>query len=245
MTKEAAFLGLPQKFEGKIEVFPPKVGEIAANPLFGTYRHILTISQEEIEDEYVEKKIEQTPPTPLEFLLINSYHDKNFEQLMKEAFFFFLKQKVTILYEQKMILVGDLEKLLPMLNSLDQLPKIDSSNYFDFQNFIRASLGEKPAELPNPDEHPKIRRIKALARYRDKIKAKQGGGINFLTSLASICCMGIGITPLNIGEMSYAALGVIMSTYQNKEKYEIDIASLQAGADSKKINPKYWIKNLD
>lgn len=210
MTKEAAFLGLPQKFEGKIEVFPPKVGEIAANPLFGTYRHILTISQEEIEDEYVEKKIEQTPPTPLEFLLINSYHDKNFEQLMKEAFYFFLKQNITILYEQKMILVGDIEELIPKLSSLDQLPKIDSNNYFEFQNFIRASLGEKPVERPNPDEHPKIRRMKALARYRDKIKAKKGNGINFITSLASICCMGLGITPLNIGEMSYAAIGPIM-----------------------------------
>ena len=144
-----------------------------------------------------------------------------------------------------MILVGDIEELIPKLSSLDQLPKIDSNNYFEFQNFIRASLGEKPVEKPNPDEHPKIRRMKALARYRDKIKAKRGGGINFLTSMASICCMGIGITPLNIGEMSYAALGVIMSTYQEKEKYGIDIRSLLAGASSKQINPKYWIRNLD
>jgi hypothetical protein len=57
--------------------------------------------------------------------------------------------------------------------------------------------------------------------------------------------MGLGITPLNIGEMSYAAVGILMNTYQQKEKYEIDVASLQAGADSKKIKPKYWIKNLD
>ena len=87
--------------------------------------------------------------------------------------------------------------------------------------------------------------MKALARYRDKIKAKQGGGINLITSLAAICCMGIGITPLNIGEMSYAAVSILINTYQNKEKYEIDIASIQAGANSKKVNPKYWIKNLD
>lgn len=87
--------------------------------------------------------------------------------------------------------------------------------------------------------------MKAKARYRDKIKAKQGGGISLLTTLVSICCMGIGITPLNIGEMSYASLNIIMNTFQEKEKYHIDIASLQAGADSKKINPKYWIRNLE
>ena len=63
------------------------------------------------------------------------------------------------------------------------------------------------------------------------------------TTLAAICCMGIGITPLNIGEMSYAAIGPIMNMMQEKEKYDIDIRSLLAGADSKKVKPKYWIRN--
>jgi hypothetical protein len=57
--------------------------------------------------------------------------------------------------------------------------------------------------------------------------------------------MGIGITPLNIGEMSYVAMETIMSVYQNKEKYTLDVDSLLAGADSKKIKPKYWIRNLE
>jgi hypothetical protein len=57
--------------------------------------------------------------------------------------------------------------------------------------------------------------------------------------------MGLGITPLNIGEMSYAAVGILIRTYQEKEKYETDVRSLQAGADSKKIKPKYWIRNLE
>jgi hypothetical protein len=57
--------------------------------------------------------------------------------------------------------------------------------------------------------------------------------------------MGIGITPLNIGEMSYVSIQAILAQYQNKEKYQIDIDSLLAGADSKKIKPKYWIRNLE
>jgi hypothetical protein len=70
-------------------------------------------------------------------------------------------------------------------------------------------------------------------------------GINFETMLVAICCMGLGLTPLNIGEMSYAAVGELVKVYQNKEKYEIDVRSLLAGADSKKVKPKYWIKNSD
>ena len=65
------------------------------------------------------------------------------------------------------------------------------------------------------------------------------------TTLVAICCMGIGITPLNIGELSYASIEPIMNMMQEKEKYDIDIRSLLAGADSKKIKPKYWIRNAD
>ena len=56
--------------------------------------------------------------------------------------------------------------------------------------------------------------------------------------------MGIGLTPLNIGELSYAAIPVLLATYQQKEKYQIDIDSVLAGADSKKVKPEYWIRNL-
>lgn len=242
MNKEKVFLGLPEDFQGKFLIYPPKVKDVASNK-FSQYRQILTFSQEELDDEYVKKN--EPAPTPLEFLLLNSYHNKNFEQLAKEAFYFFTKQEITFLYENKIILIGDLKKEIKRVKKLDDLVFISEENFFEFQNKIRESLGEKPIEPPNPKEHPKIRRMKAKARLRDRIKAKQGGGINFVTSLASICCMGIGITPLNIGEMSYAAISILINTYQAKEKYEIDIASIQAGANSKKINPKYWIKNLD
>jgi hypothetical protein len=80
---------------------------------------------------------------------------------------------------------------------------------------IREGMGDKPVKPPepiDPNEDPRIRRIKELARKRDRIKAKQGNkdGISLDTCLTAICCMGIGITPLNIGEMSYAAVGPIM-----------------------------------
>ena len=63
--------------------------------------------------------------------------------------------------------------------------------------------------------------------------------------MTSICCMGIGLNPLNIGEMSYVAMNALLDQYQAKEKYEIDIDSLLAGANSKKVKPVYWIKNLE
>ena len=243
MSKEAVFLGFPEEFQEKFLIYPPKVKEVVSNKNFNQYRQLLTFSQEELDDEFLKKQ--DTAPTPLEFLLSNSYYNKDFEKIAKDAFYLFIRQDVTFLYDKKLILIGKLNKELKRVKNLNDLTFLDENNFFDFQNKIRESLGDKPIEPPNPNEHPKIRRMKAKARYRDKIKAKQGDGINLLTSLASICCMGIGITPLNIGEMSYASISILINTYQNKEKYKIDIASIQAGADSKKINPKYWIKNLD
>jgi hypothetical protein len=115
---------------------------------------------------------------------------------------------------------------------------------------IRESVGDKPQQPPepiDPNENPMIAEIKRRARERDKIKARRASkdGISLPTCLVAICCMGIGITPLNIGEMSYASVGELMKVMQEKEKYDIDIRSLLAGADSKKVKPKYWIRNSE
>ena len=101
--------------------------------------------------------------------------------------------------------------------------------------------------MPDPNEHPKIKAMKAKQRLRDRVKAKQNAknGITLETNLIAICCMGLGLNPLNIGEISYSALGSLTKMYQTKEKYQLDVDSLMAGADSKKIKPKYWITNLE
>ena len=105
-------------------------------------------------------------------------------------------------------------------------------------------MGMKAVEPYNPLEHPHIREMKAKARYRDRIKAKSGVGLSLISTLSSICCMGIGLNPLNIGDIGYATANILVDVYQNKEKYDLDINSLLAGGDSKKIKPQYWIKQL-
>lgn len=245
MINPSTFLGEPSWFKNICQIYPPKVKDVVTNQDFSNFQTILLISAEEIEDLFVENKQEMgTYPTPLEFLLANCYNNKNYEELTKKAFMFFIREKITILYDLKAIWIGDTAEL-SNIDNLQQLRLLNEENFFDFQNSIRKALGEKPKEPPNPNEDPRVKRIKAKARYRDRVKAKQGKGIGFSTSLTSICCMGIGITPLNVGELSYAAVSELIRRYQEKEKYETDISSLLAGADSKKVKPKYWIRNLE
>lgn len=239
---ESFFLGYPIEFENICLIYPPKVKDVVGNKRFNMLAKALTLSQEEIEDEFTRENLDLTNlPTPFEYLLGNAFSNLQFRQVVEDAFMLFTKEKIIFLFDKKEIAIGDLAEL----KSIEKLRVLKEEDYFKFQNVIRQSLGWKPVEPPRPDEDPRVKRIKAKARYRDYIKAKNGKGLKLVSSLASISCMGMGLNPLNIGELSYAAIPTLIGTYQLKEKYEIDVDSLLAGADSKKVHPVYWIKNLD
>ena len=117
MTKESAFLGLPEDFHNKFLIYPPKIKEVVSNKKFSQYRQIFTFSQEELDDEYMKK--DDSAPTPFEFLLMNSYNSKEFDFLFKQAFKFFLKVDVDFLYEEKIIVIGSLQDILKNIQSID------------------------------------------------------------------------------------------------------------------------------
>ena len=174
MNKELYFICKPSEFKPGIKIYPPTVEEVITNSNYGTYSRLLTYSQEEVEDEFIEaKKTLEKYPTPLEFMLNNSYHHKDYERLCKEAFKFFIHKEVGFLYEQKMIVIGNIEEILKEAKTIEDLVLLKEEEFFNFQNAIRECIGKKPVEPPNPNEHPKIKEMKRKARYRDKVKAKQ------------------------------------------------------------------------
>ena len=251
MLDPAILIGEPLRFKGKIFIYPPRVKDVVANPNFSVFYKILTMSQEDIRDELKSKLKEgEIAPTPFEYLLVSCQYINGFDKIVRGAFQFFCKTEILFLYDENKIVLGSMEEFNQEYEVIKKLPYINEEEFFAFQNKVRLAYGDKelkPLEPEDPDEDPRIRRIKEKARERDRIKAKQAGknGISLNTCLVAICCMGIGLTPLNIGEMSYASVGQIMKMMQDKEKYDIDIRSLLAGADSKKIKPKYWIRNTN
>ena len=242
MINVGFLLGYPVDFKHICMVYPPKVKDVVTNQNYNIYSRLLTFSQEEIEDEYVKAQLDlKELLSPFEYILNNAYNNPQFKQLLEQAFFLFTHEQIMILFEQKQIVIGDIKEI----KSVNELRILKEEDYFDFQNLIREAIGGKMIPPPNPNEDPRVKAIKAKARYRDYLKAKQGKGLKLKTTLSSICCMGFGLNPLNIGELSYAAIPALIATYQEKEKYELDVDSLLAGADAKKVKPKYWIRNLD
>ena len=250
MIDSRVFLGYPIDFKDICQVYPPTVNDVVGNKDFSVYQTLFTMTQEELEDAYAQDERTKQIPTPFQYLLINYYQSEEVREKIHDAFKQFIHEPVTIVPEIEMLLIGKSEDELDPNADLDNPRLLTEENFFDFQNMIRKVLGESVIEKPKEEEEdldPRIKRYKAKVRASEKLLAKKKAksAPTLGTLLAAICCMGIGITPLNIGEMSYACIHWLIGMYQQNEEYDIDIRALLAGADSKKVKPKYWIKNLD
>lgn len=236
------YFGYPVEFKQLCLIYPPTVKEVVTTKNYTIYERMLTMSQEEMEDEYTRMKLDiPSDMGPFEYILNNGFNNAEFKQLLEQAFTFFIHEPVTFLFDQKEIVIGDIREV----KAISELRILKETDYFDFQNIIREACGRAQVKPPDPNLNPKIKALKAKARYRDYVKMQKGQGLNLEEILTSIFFMNIGITPLNIGELSYSIVPHLLEVYQNKEKYDTDIAALLAGADSKKIKPKYWMKNVD
>lgn len=254
MIKAETLMKLPRSFKDLCQVYPPSVEEVLKEGGIGLrYNAILTETYEELHDEYVKDDPEipeDRIPTPYKYILVNSYASEMVKEMYCKAFEFFLHEPVTIVPELEVIIIGKDEEHLDPDVDLDNPRLIKEEDFFDFQNYIRDAMGAKPVtEIEDfSNEHPKLRRMKALARERDRVAAKQkandGTGISFDTSLVALCCMGIGINPLNVGEIAYASVTPIVKMFQAREDFDADMHFIYAGADAKKVKPEYWVRDF-
>lgn len=240
---------------GKIAVIrPPTVRDATSNPNFNLFLRMMTISQEEIWDEILKKEGEDIlkigdyivptdAPTPLQQLIEFYSQGEEGETLVKEAFIFFTGELIRAAKESNVIVFA--EDLIENAK-IEDLRILDEKIFFSFQNAVRMACGLSVKEEPPLDENPKIARIKAKARERDRIKAKssKSGGIHYSTSLLALCSMGIGITPHNIGDLSYGVISPLIKMRQQREKYEADLLSATSGFAKKGSKNKYWMRDL-
>ena len=250
MIDEKILLGFPIDFKDICQIYPPTVNDVVGNKDFGIYQSLFTMTQEELDKAFLQDERVTQVPTPFKYLLINYYQDEVVSEKIHEAFNQFIHEPVTIVPEIEMLLIGKSEDELDPDVDLEEPRLLTEENYFEFQNMIRQVMGVEKEKPPDPEEEnldPRIKRYKLKVKQSEELvkKKKAKNAPTFGTLLTAICCMGIGLNPLNIGEISYACVHWLITMEQQKEEYDIDIRALLAGADSKKVKPKYWIKNID
>ena len=135
-----------------------------------------------------------------------------------EAFNQFIHEPVTIVPEIEMLLIGKSEDELDPNVDLEEPRLLTEENYFKFQNMIRQVMGIEMEKPPDPEEEenldPRIKRYKMKIKQSEQLvkKKKAKNAPTFGTLLTAICCMGIGLNPLNIGEISYACVRYLRKT---------------------------------
>ena len=74
MLDAKTFIKLPRDFKGKFMIYPPSINEVVGNDEFGMYQKIFTISQEELEDDFVKQGASISDvPTPYEYLFSSCF----------------------------------------------------------------------------------------------------------------------------------------------------------------------------
>lgn len=238
-----AFLGSPIRFKNICTIYPPLVNDVVNSPDFYSSLSLLTLSQEDIWDLMNDALLAQSPnhewerpdgaPTPFAYLMLMANKDDKGYASVEKAIKVFTKTNVVIAPQLSRIYFfeDDIDGI-----DINDLPYLSEETYLDFQNLIRSAMGREPKIAPNPEESKRLSAFKAKSRYRDKIKNKKSG-VSLMSILSSVCCMGIGITPHNIGTLSYASLSHLMTFYRRKSKYEGDRQMIIAGADPKLVKP--------
>lgn len=234
MPKERSFIGYSTQFQDICLIYPPLISQViqTGHEQVLKYASSLTVSQEDLDDQMADSEL-KISIDPLSYLFLEIAVVDGYEKQIRDAFTFFTHEdKILFLKDQKEIVIGDItEKRL-----------LNRENFFDFQNSIRECMGV-PIVEDISQLNPKIREMKAIQRKRDRIKQKQDNVyIDFFSKIVAVCSLGLGITPMNVGNITYMALTSLLSCTQAKDGYDVDIAARLAGASSDgDKTPKNWI----
>jgi hypothetical protein len=234
-----AFVGAPYLFNEICFIYPLSVGKVLAlQDKYSIYLQLLTLDRSSIIRILKSKNIELESgkvPDPFDFLMKSCELDSKFLLELEDAFRTFIQEGITILASIGNIVVGPPE----------DKRIIDRSNFSDFQNILRLQNKMSQVDKIPEDESEKARYFREKRELRDAIKRKQESAhAPSLTGLMSaLCVYGIGITPLNIKDISLFTLYTLLGVSGSKERYESEMEFLYGGADPKKLKPKYWRNN--
>lgn len=245
LNTEQLFIDLPIPISNDIcMVYPLSVFEIfkMTSSKYNYYLNLLTMSKGDIEEIYEKKKIKlEREMNPFEYLMLSCQNDDKFLIDLKKAFFTFIRERVEIIPESGIIIIGNIsEKRL-----------ITKENFKEIQSVLRQqngiSLEEEEEEIPENEDpmHKKFReRRKQLARAKRKQAEKNAQKDDAITTYAMVKALIVaGIIQLNdLNNISLFKIRELFDVLQAKEQYDNQIAFLCAGADPKKNKIEYWIK---
>ena len=240
--------GTPVFLDDICAVYSATVGEIVdiGYSKFQQFLGIITATKPipsiKDNDEY-KKLIEQL--TDFQYLLMTAALDKEFNSLLKKAFYFFLHESVSFSLDPAQIIVGPIEeKHILTEEKFYELQSILRRAYFLEQEgeeiIIRENDNEavKKLKLQMRANREKVRKAKAKKAEREKTDLK------FSDLIGSITINNCGLNIENIWNITYYALQDQMKRMGWRDQFDINTRSALAGAKLKKNQLKHWMRSI-
>lgn len=246
---EEVFLGAPYKLGDICKIYQLTLSEIVLQEhsigmdKYYYYINLLTMEKEDLEEMAKQKGLEANSDlfkdlSVFDYLMLSAANDRNFLLDLKTALSTFIKEEILISSKNKIIIVGD--------------PKerrfIKEEGFNELANVLRAFNKMRIKQPPPKNETPMQRRFREKRELRERTKEKQAqkseDNIRFLDLMSSLCTMGIGINVSNIKDLTIFQIKDQLERAQIRERYYTELDMLMAGADSKKIKPEHYVRNL-
>lgn len=230
-----AMLCRPSKLSNVCKVYPMTVGDIVemGQNRYKQLLYTLLLDEVEIQKILKEKLNEEVAIEeidPLTYLLMSADNNDTFSLELQEAFSTFIKEEVLFLPKLHCLVVG---------KDLKQKRLITSKNFVDFQNILKVQNGKKLEEPPPENESDWDRRMRLRRKLVAEIKSKKAQEANDGKSFDELIEIAT-VYGIDVDKVSLLAFYNLMRRYQAREKWVQDLQMLCAGADSSKIETKYW-----
>lgn len=252
ISREELFLGAPYKLGEICKIHQLTLGEICLGEgaigmdKYNFYVGLLTMDIDDIK-ETLEKKgfpVEDSmfeDFSVFEYLILSATNDKGLFLELQKALSTFIKEDILISPKSKTIIVGEPQ----------QRRVIKQEEFEELANALRAHNKMRIKQPPPENETEMQKRFRLKREMREKVKerqAKKGDGdgseAEFADIMSSLCTMNIGINALNIKDYTIYQIKEQLERAQLREKYYTELDMIMAGADSKKIKPIHYVRNL-
>ena len=240
--------GLPVIFNDICVIHSPRLHDIATEGLDNFYQYISATQiakPSKLEDPEVKQLL--SPLSDFEYLLLLTQMDKEDNQLIKKAFEFFTKEKVTFITNPPSIVFGPVtEKRI-----------LTKENFYNFQEEIKLACAmrdphESTIEFLDSDS-PRVRALKEqmLRGRRERIEAKRRqrkkdseGELELSDLIASLAIGNNAYNLINIWDLSYYAFQDQFKRMSWHEEFDINTRASLAGAKLDKNKLSHWIKTM-
>lgn len=240
--------GSPILLEDICAIYPATLGEIVdlGYSIFQKYLGLLISEKptgDQIKDPDMKKVIEEV--SDFQYLLLLANLDIEINQNLKDAFYFFTREKVSFSLEPAQIIFGPIE----------EKHILDEEKFYFFQRILkRMYFIEQDGEeiIISKDDSLVTRRLKEqMRKNRERVrraKAKQAAqektDLAFSDLIGSLTIDNSGLNMSNIWDITYYAFHDQLKRIGWRDQFDINNRAAMAGAKIKKSQLKHWMRSI-